>query len=222
MAEVDARVVSVALAFLRSKHDYRTLTLDADLVRGVIQRATERAVQGDDVVDERLKQFREMHRNTIEGVERLFTDEEMAQGREDYGNDNQSWVGMMACVVHVMRGGDTAADLRGDAEHYEELAREAERDRDRYAATLREIMAGREDAANLAAEALAGCEVAPKVVRMGSVYERLSRERVWCHVCGKERELNMYRALNYDEWPECCGKPTGIDSPAERQAENSL
>ena len=62
------------------------------------------------------------------------------------------------------------------------------------------------------------------VASMGSVYERLSRERVWCHVCGKEQKLDMYRALNYDEWPECCGKPTAIDSPAERLhgSKNSL
>ena len=225
MADPDAGTVSVALAFLRSKHEYRVLELDADLVRAVIQRATERAQQGTDVIDERLKGFHEMHDNTIKGIKGLFTDEEMEQARIIYGNDNQSLVGLLRCAMKVVRRespDETMEELREDLENTENELLQAQGKVRRLEGVLRDISAGRKDAAAAAETALEGDKF---LQTLHSVGERLSRSRVWCHVCcSKEQELNTYDALNHDKWPTCCGRPMGIDSPAERQveAENSL
>lgn len=221
MAEPDAGTVSVALAFLRSAHEYRTLELDADLVRAVILRATERAQQGRDVIDERLNSLSKMHNNTIQGVEALFTSDEMDQGRIIYGNDNQSWLGMLRCVMKVVRRDspdETMEEMREDVESRENELLAAQRKVRRLEGVLREISAGRKDAASAAEEALGGTKALQTLYSVG---ERLSRSRVWCHVCSKEQELDTYDALNRDKWPQCCDAPMRIESP-EEAAENSL
>lgn len=209
--------VTVALAFLRSQHDYRALTLDAELVRAVIRRATERAAQGDDVVDERLRGYQEMHRNTIKGVEGLFTDEEREAGSERYGHDNHSWVGWLSCVLDVVRGRtDDAEDLKEDVEDLERRLRDAKAEAERYREALREVATGRPDGADVAQAALGG-EFVGRVAHAGDLAHLLEREWVWCHGCGKDHRLDTYDALNHGAWPACCGRPMRIEPP-----ENSL
>lgn len=223
MPKPSVREVTVALAFLRSKHDYRTLTLDAELVRRVINRATKRAAQGDDVVDERLRGMQELHRNTIKGVEALFTKEELEQGREMYGDSNQSWLGWLRCVMKVVRGGapdETVEDLKGDIEYLEREVRTLKAEKDRYREALREVATGRADGADVAQAALGGEHVG-RIPHMGDLDHLLADEWVWCHGCGKNHELNTYDALNHRKWPECCGRPMRIESP-EEATENSL
>ena len=159
------------------------------------------------------------HDNTIQGVEALFTADELERGRIIYDNDNQSWLGMLRCVMKVVRGespDDTVEELREEIEHYEKELSLGRGKMRVYEETLREIAAGRRDAAVAAEQALGGTRF---LQTLHSVGERLSRERVWCHVCDKEQELNTYDALNRDEWPQCCARPMGIDSPEERQVE---
>jgi hypothetical protein len=224
MPSPSVREVTVALAFLRSKHDYRTLTLDAELVRQVIHRATKRAAQGDDVVDERLRGMHELHNNTIKGVEALFTKEELERGREMYGDSNQSWLGWLRCVMKVVRGGapdETAEDLKGDIEYLEREVRTLKAEKDRYREALREVATGRADGADVAQAALGGGEFVGRIERPADLSHLLEREWVWCHGCGDNHQLDTYDALNHGVWPECCGRPMRIDPPDEA-AENSL
>lgn len=222
MPKPSVREVTVALAFLRSKHDYRTLTLDAELVRQVIQRATKRAAQGDDVVDERLRHMNQLHRNTIKGVEGLFTPEEMAQGREIYGTDNQSWLGMLRCVMDVVRGQapeDDVEELRKDIEDLEREVRTLKAEKGRYREALREVATGRPDGADVAQAALGDGEFVGRVAHTGDLSHLLEREWVWCHGCGKDHRLDTYEALNNGVWPKCCGRPMRIEPPDETSAE---
>jgi len=51
--------------------------------------------------------------------------------------------------------------------------------------------------------------------------DKLKRGKVWCHSCGREREVESEKCLA-EGWPSCCGQTMSIDSPSERGPNREL
>jgi hypothetical protein len=49
---------------------------------------------------------------------------------------------------------------------------------------------------------------------------QLKRGKVWCTVCGTEKDVDAAECLAKG-WPECCGRTMTVDSPEERKVKRA-
>jgi hypothetical protein len=49
-----------------------------------------------------------------------------------------------------------------------------------------------------------------------SMDPKLKRNKVWCHKCGHEQDVDSAECLRFG-WPKCCDQTMSIDWPEERK-----
>lgn len=52
--------------------------------------------------------------------------------------------------------------------------------------------------------------------KIANSHPKLTRNKVWCTTCGKEKKIKPEECLRYG-YPKCCGYTMTIDSPEERK-----
>ena len=52
---------------------------------------------------------------------------------------------------------------------------------------------------------------------LANCHPKISRGKVWCRNCRREKKVNPSYCLQYG-WPKCCGHTMTIDSPKEQKS----